>query len=75
MSLDVGPKIPFFAIGNEEIQKAPMLGKKIVCDRCGKTHIVRYGKKEINAFYKCSGKEYLAGINGKDIRGSFEKEG
>ena len=69
---------PFFAIGNEEIQDAPVLGSKILCSMCGKTHYITYGKQKINgewvesrllAFYKCRGKSYLAGLNGKDIRG------
>ena len=75
---------PFFAIGEGEIQDAPTLGSKIVCSMCGKTHNIRHGEKEINgkrvkskrlAYYKCRGEAYLAGINGKDIRGSFEKGG
>ena len=67
-----------FAIGNEEIDKASALSETITCYLCGKKHRVRYGykvlpdgskiKSRILAFFKCKGKSYLCGINGKDLR-------
>ena len=66
-----------FAIGNDELDKAPKLGKSILC-KCGKRHKILYGnqiladgtkeKSAALALYKCQGKTYLAGIHGKDIR-------
>jgi len=68
-----------FAIGNDEKEKAPELGKIIQCYQCGKRHRIRYGHEVLKdgtkvpsdklAFYKCGDSDYLAGINGKDIRG------
>ena len=67
-----------FAIGNDELEKAPRLGDFILCKQCGERHKVEYGDKVLEdgtkepskslAFYECGKKLYLAGINGKDIR-------
>lgn len=67
--------MPFIAIGNEELDNAPLLGDTIVCPQCGKTHNIQYGKKVLKdgtrvesnmlAFYKCGDKSFLAGIEGK----------
>lgn len=68
----------YLAIGNDEIEKAPQLGDFILCCSCGKRHRISYGDEiladgtkkpsTLLAFYKCKGKLYLAGINGKGIR-------
>ena len=65
-------------LGNDEIDKAPLLGDSILCSKCGKRHLIKYGDKilkdgtkvssKLLAYYRCKGKLYLAGINGKDIR-------
>ncbi len=67
-----------FAIGNDELENAPELGKSITCHICGKKHktmyadeVMKNGTKNASrllAFFKCRGKSYLAGINGKDVR-------
>jgi hypothetical protein len=67
-----------FVIGNDELAKCDDLGKTVRC-KCGKNHRVRYGEEVLEdgtrkpskmlAFYTCKGKTYLAGINGKEIRG------
>ena len=67
-----------FAIGNDEIEAAPKLGDFILCSMCGERHKIKYGKtilpdgtkkpSKLLAFYKCGKNNYLAGINGKDIR-------
>lgn len=67
-----------FAIGNDEIESAPKLGDFILCTQCGEHHKIEYAEEvkkdgtkvpsKLLAFYKCDGKCYLAGINGKDIR-------
>jgi len=72
-----------FAIGNDELNEAPKLGEFILCEQCGKRHRIAYGTQTLAdgtkelatalAFYTCRGKTYLAGINGKDIRGSYKK--
>ena len=61
------------AIGNDEIARAPALGKSIKCGLCGKRHQVKdsvdsTGVKGTLQFYKCGGKTYVAGMCGKDIR-------
>ena len=75
--------IRYFAIGREEINRAPKLGKIITCGMCGKRHRIKYGKKILRdgskepstllAFYKCKGNAYLAGIDGMDIRKNVKK--
>ena len=70
-------KIPYFAIGNDELNEKALLGKTIACKMCGKRHRVTYGHqilqdgtKELStalAFYKCGRKSYLAGIDGKQV--------
>lgn len=77
--------IPFVAFGNEELAKLPALGDKILCPRCGKMHKVVYGKRKLDdgsevesetiAFYKCRGKLYLAGIDGKNVTMLFPRRG
>jgi hypothetical protein len=67
-----------FTIGNDELKKANPLGSFILCNMCGKRHIIEFGKEKMPdgtwketkflSFYKCGNKSYLAGINGKDIR-------
>jgi hypothetical protein len=67
-----------FAIGNDELARCGEIGNTIKCHMCGKRHKVKYGEEVLSdgtkvpsktlAFYKCNGKDYLAGIEGKDIR-------
>ena len=73
-----------FAIGNDELEKNPMLGDFILCDKCGERHKIEYGETILSdgtrepskflAFYTCGEKTYLAGIRGKDIRKCFVKK-
>ena len=60
--------IPFAVFGNDEIEHAPRIGKKITCERCGKRH--RVGELTLGGlhFYRCKGETYLCGIDGKDVR-------
>lgn len=70
-------KIPYVAFGNKELVRQPVLKDEILCPRCGKKHKVIYGKEilpdgtEVESkslgFYTCKGKNYLAGVNGKDV--------
>lgn len=63
------------AIGANELKEP--LGATIECPRCGKSHAVEYGDKVLPdgtkepstllAFYKCNGKGYLCGINGRTV--------
>ena len=65
------------AIGNDELRLKPKIGEKIHCKRCGKNHIIKYGEKvltdgtkipsDLLAFYKCKGKSYLGGIDGREL--------
>lgn len=64
-------------IGNDELDKADLLGDFILCNKCGERHIIKYGDEVLSdgtlkpskllAFYKCGETLYLAGINGKSI--------
>jgi hypothetical protein len=64
------------AIGNDELEAAPQLGKTIKCPICGNRHKVEYAEEiladgtkrpsKLLAFYRCGGNSYLAGIDGKE---------
>lgn len=54
------------AIGNEEIDKLPPLGKTVKCWICGKRHKVK--SVSTLAFFYCGKSTYLCGINGKEWR-------
>lgn len=65
-----------YAIGDDELDKKPPLGKTVKCKLCGKRHRVEYGTTEVNgvkvesklfAFFSCGKNTYLAGISGKAI--------
>jgi len=66
-----------FAIGNEELECRPDIGKTILCPHCGKRHKVRYGDEimkdgtkkpsDLLSFYKCGENIYLGAIKGKSI--------
>lgn len=78
-------KEPYVAFGNEELANLPKLGDEIVCPKCGMFHKIIYGKKKLDdgtevetktlAGYKCKGKLYLAGVNGKDVTSLFPRRG
>lgn len=69
-------KIPYFAIGNEELAKKKSIGKIVTC-RCGKRHKVRFGETvhkdgtktpdKMLGFIRCGKKSYLASIDGKKL--------
>jgi len=66
-----------FTIGNEELTKCPPLKDYIICPQCGQKHEIEFAKDDEGnithlAFYKCGGKAYLAGIDGKDITGNLK---
>ncbi len=64
-------------VGNNVLEKAARVEGLIECNKCGESHCIEYGeeiladgtlkKSKLLAFYKCGGKSYLAGINGKII--------
>jgi hypothetical protein len=68
-----------FSIGNEELETLPRITEFITCGRCGKAHEIVYGQRVLNdgarveskslAYYICGGEMFLAGIDGKDVRG------
>ena len=68
-------KMPYLAIGNNELGE--VIGKTITCPICGKLHPVEYGDEirpdgtkvpsKLLAFFRCGGKVYLAGVNGRSI--------
>ena len=68
------------AIGEEQLGNE--LGETYECPRCGEKHQITYGKKKLEdgtwvetkmlSFYKCGERTYLAGIDGRKIRGKNE---
>lgn len=58
----------------------PDLGPKVVCPRCKRNHMVKYGvddrgaTSKLLAYYSCRGKSYLCGVAGKDITSLVSKE-
>ena len=68
--------LDYLAVGNDEL--GGELGKTVKCWICGKRHRVSYGEKvnadgskepsKTLAFFKCRGKTYLCGIDGKEWR-------
>lgn len=71
-------KIPFIAIGEEELN-GYLRGTHIKCPHCGDNHVVEYGTSKTEGvktttstlgFYKCGDDgSYLATIKGKLLRG------
>lgn len=68
------------ALGNQELDALPLLGRKIRCPQCGKNHEVQYALDDEGVvllnlgFYKCRDKTYLCGVAGKDITSLDNKE-
>jgi len=71
---------PYVAYGNEELKNQPEAkkGMEIICPHCGQLHKLEYGtdaktgeESDTLSFYSCpiTGKDYLAGVNGKLIIG------
>lgn len=75
---EVRMNLPYMAIGNQELNALPPLGKTLICWRCGKRHRVRFGEQVLEdgsrepsptlAFMHCGGKTYLCGVQGKAWR-------
>lgn len=71
-------KLPFVAIGNDELARAEPLGPTVACWVCEGTHEVQYGEKvlpdgsrvpsKLLAFFKCGDATYLCGMDGKAWR-------
>jgi len=66
--------VPYFAIGNNELEGQPKVGKTCICPNCKKKHKVDYGKdvktgevSTILAFVNCPKSEisYLVAVNQK----------
>ena len=61
-----------FCIGNDELKRMPKLKSYVKCPRCGMKHKVEHSTAEDGspgtlAFFKCDGRAYLAGLQGKDV--------
>jgi len=71
-------KIPFLAIGNDELKDNENVGEFETCPNCGEQHKVRYGEKvnkdgsrtkpKFLSFIDCQNGSYLVGINGKRLK-------
>lgn len=61
------------AIGNDEIERLPLIGKTVKCWKCKKSHKPKQATDSDGVptglyFFKCGGNSYLCGINGKEWR-------
>ena len=61
-----------FAIGNDELETLPVIGKTVKCDKCGGRHKVKYGtvdgkESKLLGFYDCGENTYLASVAGKSV--------
>ena len=71
-------KIPFLAVGNDELKDNEDIGEFAKCPNCGEQHKVRYGEKfnkdgtrteyKSLSFIDCQNGSYLVGINGKRLK-------
>ena len=71
-------EIPYFAIGNNELEKLKPVGETAKCPKCKKRHKVEYGKKKMPdghyeetkmlGFVKCGEDSYLVSVNGKELK-------
>lgn len=69
--------IPYMTFGNDEIDSAPPLLDPVLCHICNGAHPIQpqssvgEASTMVLQFMICekTGKTYLVGINGKDIRG------
>jgi len=68
--------VPYFAVGNNELEKQPKVSKTCICPNCKKKHKIDYGKdvktgevSTILAFVNCpkSKSSYLVAVNQKII--------
>lgn len=70
-------ELPFFAIGNGELQDKEPIGKTVTCPYCRKSHTVTYGEtvnpdgttspSKLLGFVKCKKGSYLVSVAGKKI--------
>ena len=70
-------KIPFLAIGNDELKDNEDITEFAKCPNCGEQHKVTYGKpfnqhsirkSKSWAYVECKNGFYLIGINGKRLK-------
>lgn len=73
-------EIPFFAIGNNDLEEKEDAGTFATCPKCKKKHRIKYGtssellpdgthtkpkKSKMAGFISCGKNTYLASLNGK----------
>ena len=66
------------AIGNDEIESLPSVGKTAKCPKCGKMHEIKHGEEVLKdgtkvlsdmlGFVNCGKKSYLVSIEGKLLK-------
>lgn len=72
---------PFVAFGNEELKDVLHVGDWVECPHCDDRHRVIGGKREdgtetdVILAYKCGGKTWVAGVNGKSIMKKYAIDG
>ena len=71
--IEMKKELPFFAIGNDELEKLPSAPKSVVCEKCNKKHKIKYGttkgvENKNFGFISCGTTSYLVSINGKLLK-------
>jgi len=69
--------IPFFAIGNDELEEKKKVGKMAKCPNCGKKHHIKFCERVVEdgsletttdlGFIVCDQKDYLVVVKGKSL--------
>ena len=64
--------IPYFAIGNDELESKAPVGNTAHCPHCKKKHKVKYGtingkESKLMGFVSCRKNIYLVAVNGKEL--------
>ena len=69
-------KVPYVAVGNDELGKPINEGDRVRCPNCNKWHETKFGtdgqgrKTNLVVAVKCpqTGEVYLVGVDGKEIK-------
>lgn len=70
---DLIEDVPFVAFGNEEFENTMAAEDSYLCERCGKTHEIKFGttngvENKIMGFVDCGGDSYLATLGGRRVK-------
>ena len=63
-----GSEAPFISFGNDELNRAPLIGKTSPCLQCGNDCAVEDSvPPSALKFISCCGSSYLVAVDGKDV--------